>query len=95
MERLGDQLLVDMRAVAIGGVEVIDAQRDRPAQHGMRGGAILRRAPDIRAADAHRPEAEPMDADVCKLDGFHGRLLCQTSISRGGEACSRTVADWA
>ena len=33
MERLLDQLLGDLRAVGVGGVEEVDAELDRPAEH--------------------------------------------------------------
>jgi len=69
MQRFGDQLFVHVRAVAVGGVEEIQAQVVRLAQHGVRGGTILRRSPDVGAAYAHRAEAEAVDGQVADADG--------------------------
>jgi hypothetical protein len=69
MQRFGDQLFVHVRAVAVGGVEEIEAQVVRLAQHGVRGGTILRRSPDVGAAYAHRAEAETVDGQVADADG--------------------------
>ena len=36
MQRLRDQLLADVRAVGVGGVDEVDAELDRAPQHGER-----------------------------------------------------------
>ena len=64
MQRLGDQLLADVRPVAVGGVDQVDAELDGPPQDGDRGVVIGRRAPDALAGDAHGAEAEAMDLEV-------------------------------
>ena len=69
MQRFGDEFLVHVRAVAVGGVEESQAQVVRLAQHGVRGGTILRRSPDVGAANAHRAEAETVDGEVADADG--------------------------
>ena len=48
VQRLGDELLGDVRAVAVGGVDEVDAELDGAAQHGDRGVVVGRRAPDAR-----------------------------------------------
>src|SRR6185295_11127469 len=77
--RFGDQLFVHVRAVAVRGVEEIEAQVVRLAQHGVRGGTILRRPPDVGAAHAHRAEAETVDGQVANADGRgHGAAFDAT-----------------
>ena len=44
--------LDDVRAVVLRGVDVVDAELDRPAQHRDRGVAVPRRAEDARAREA-------------------------------------------
>jgi hypothetical protein len=44
MKRRANQLVGDVRAIVIAGLDVVDAQGDRLAQHSERRVAILRRA---------------------------------------------------
>ena len=70
MQRLGDQLLVDVRPVGVGGVEEIAAELVRAAQHAKGVRAVARRSPDVRSADAHGAEAEALDLELTDPD-FH------------------------
>ena len=73
VKRLGDQLLVDVRAVRVRGIEESAAELVGPAQHAKRGRPVLRRPPDLRPADPHGAEAQAIDAEVADGDscGIH------------------------
>jgi len=58
MQRFGDQPLAHRRAIGVGGVDEIHAQRQRAPQEFARLGRITRLAPDALARNAHRTEAE-------------------------------------
>src|SRR3954452_10559962 len=60
-ERVADQLVDDVRAVVLGGVDVIDTQLNRPPQHGARGVGVARRPEDAGAGELHRAEADAVD----------------------------------
>ena len=80
---LRDHFFVDVRAVAVGGVEEIDAQRDGLAQYRVCRSAILGRPPHIRTADAHGAEAETIDRQVADADGGgHGSSLDYADAGR-------------
>jgi hypothetical protein len=64
MQRFGDQLFVDMRAIGIGGVEEIGAEFVGAPKHGMRILAVPRWPPHVRSEDTHGAEAQPVDAQV-------------------------------
>ena len=64
MQRLADQILADVRAVRVRGVDQVDAELDRAPQDGERLLAVGRLAPDAGAGDLHRPEAEPMHGQI-------------------------------
>ncbi len=64
VQRLGDELLADVRPVAVGRVDEVHAELDRAPDDRQRRVAIGRRAPGAGADDPHRPEAEPPDLDV-------------------------------
>ena len=49
MQRLGDQLLADVRTVRVGGVDEVDAELDGPAEHRLGLVAVAGLAPDARA----------------------------------------------
>ncbi len=68
MQRLGDQLLVDVRPVGIRGIEEIHAELHRTAQHAVRVRAVFRRPPNRGAADAHRAVAQAVHFQVTELD---------------------------
>ena len=55
MQRLADDLIDDVRAVKVAGVDVIDAACDRFAQHGDRFGAIFRRPEHMGPASCIAP----------------------------------------
>jgi hypothetical protein len=76
MERLVDELVGDVRAIELGGVDVIDAGLHCPTQHGDRSISILRRPEDACTGELHRPKTEAMDAVTRKQDWLvrHNRL---------------------
>ena len=80
MERLGDERLVHLRTVAVGGVEEVHAELDRPPQHPMRRAAILGRPPDVGTADAHRTEPHPVHRQVAEPDGTRSRGGAHPSV---------------
>src|SRR5262249_6507472 len=53
MKRLANELIGDVRAIVITGVDVVDAQRDRLAEHGEGRITILRRAEHARSGQLH------------------------------------------
>ena len=61
VQRLGDQLLGDVRAVGVGGVDEGDAELERAAQHAQRLVAVLGLAPDALAGELHGAVAEADD----------------------------------
>ena len=65
-ERLADDLVGDVRAVEVAGVDVVDAARDRLAQHGERRVAILRRPEYAGAGELHRAVADPFHVAVAE-----------------------------
>ena len=64
MQGFGDQLFADVRAVGIGGVNEIDAELHSAAKNRDGGFAVLGRAPDAIAGEAHGAEAEPVDGEL-------------------------------
>jgi hypothetical protein len=63
-ERLPDDLVGDVRPVAVGRVDVVDAQPDRGPQHLDGGGAVARRPEDARTGELHRAVADPVEVEV-------------------------------
>src|SRR5205085_2630060 len=63
-QRLGDDLFADVRAVRLRGVNEIDAELDRAAQHGNALLAIFRRSPDAVAGQAHCAETETLHGEI-------------------------------
>ena len=68
MQRLADQVVGDVRAVEVAGVDVIDAARHRFAQDGDRGVVVLRRSEHVRAGKLHRAVAESLDGAVAERE---------------------------
>src|SRR5689334_3826266 len=69
MERLADEVVDDVRTVVLRGVDVVDAELDRAAQHGATGVRVARRAEDSGAGELHRTEADAVDALVTEERG--------------------------
>ncbi len=90
VERLGDQLLADMRAVGVGGVDQVDAELDRPPQD--RDGLVVigRRPPDAGAGDPHGAEAQPAHPAIADLD----RAGVFVSDSRHAAASKASFSSW-
>ena len=61
MQRLTNQLVGHVRAVVLGGVDVVDAGLDSPPQHSDRFIVIARWTLHPRAGKLHRSEADPPD----------------------------------
>ncbi|MET3248373.1 hypothetical protein ABIE53_005183 [Burkholderia sp. OAS925] len=70
MQRLANELVGDMRAIKIAGVDVIHALRHRLAQHGKRGVAILRRAEHARSRELHCAIAHAPDLAAGERKGI-------------------------
>ena len=68
VERLADQLVGDIGAVIVAGVDVIDAARHRLAQHRDRARAVLRRPEHSRSRELHRAIAHALHDAVAELE---------------------------
>ena len=64
MQGLADQVVDDVRAVVLSGVDVVDAEFDRAAQHGAGGVRVARRAEHAGTGELHRAEADAVDGLV-------------------------------
>ena len=72
-KRLSDQLVRDMRAVVVAGVDVVDSARDSLAQNGERHVVISRRPEHAGSRKVHGPIAHSMN-DPASEDEFASRL---------------------
>ena len=72
MQRFADELIGDVRPVVVAGVDVIDAARDRLAQHRNRGVVVLGRPEDAGSGELHRAIAKALHNPVAerKRSGF-------------------------
>ena len=77
MQRLADDLVGDMRAVEVAGVDVVDAAGHRLAQHGERRVAILGRAEDAGPGELHGAVTQPLHGAVAEREGA-GLCRCWT-----------------
>ena len=68
MQRLADQLVGDVRAVEVAGVDVVHAARHRLAQHGERRVAILGRTEDAGPGELHRAVAHAVHGAVAERE---------------------------
>ena len=68
VQRLADQLVGDVRAVVVAGVDVVDAARDGLAQHGQCRVAVLGRAEHAGPGELHGAVAEPLHGAVAELE---------------------------
>src|SRR5262249_28209031 len=76
VQRLGDQGLVGVRAVALRRIDEIDAELDCAAQHLVRVLPIARLAPDVVVVDhPHGAEAEAVCSKVAEPNRTHAKLL--------------------
>ena len=66
MQRLSDQLVGDVRAVEVAGVDVVDAQGHRLAQHRQRRAVVLGRAEHAWACQLHRAVAKAFDGPAAE-----------------------------
>src|SRR5688500_14954071 len=81
MQRLGDQRLVGLRPVALGGIEEVHAQFGGAAQHPVRVLAVARLAPDVVVVDhAHGAETEAVDFELAELHRNHSRAWFSSAI---------------
>jgi hypothetical protein len=73
MESFADLLVRDVPTIEVAGVEVVYALRDRLAQHGQSGAAVLGRSKDAGPGQLHGSKAKsPHDAVA---EGEHGGLI--------------------
>ena len=72
VERLADQLVGDVGAVEVAGVDVIDPTGHRLPQHGERRPAILGRPEDAGPGKLHRAIAHAVDGAVAEREGAGG-----------------------
>ena len=75
MQRLGDQLFADVRAVAVCGVEEVVPECISPFQDIEHVGTVPGRSPDLRPADAHRAKSEAFDLQIADGDVGGRNLL--------------------
>ena len=66
MQRFADELIGDVRAVEVARVDVIDAARDRLAQHGDRAVAVFRRPEHARSGELHRAVAQALHGAIAE-----------------------------
>ena len=66
MKRLANELIGDVRAIVIAGVDVVDPPRDRLAKHGEGRVAILRRAEHARSGELHGAVAQTVHRAVAQ-----------------------------
>ena len=64
MQGFADQVVYYVRAVVLSGIDVVDAEFDRAAEHGARGVRIARRAKHAGTGELHRAEADAVDGLV-------------------------------
>ena len=76
VQRLGDQLLADDRAVGVGGVDEVDAALDGGPEHGQGALVVLRRAPDAVAGDLHGAVAQAVHLEVAAEAERVGAMDC-------------------
>jgi hypothetical protein len=68
---LTDEFVGDVRTVELRGVDVVDAEFDRPFQHGDRLVVVSGRAEDAGSGELHGAEANPADGEVAQLECAH------------------------
>ena len=66
MKRLANELVGDVRAIVIAGVDVVDPPRDRLAKHGEGRVSILRRAEHARSGELHGAVAHTVHGAVAQ-----------------------------
>jgi len=79
MQRLADELVGDMGAVEIAGVDMIDAALDRFAQHRQRFTAVLGRTEHARTRKLHGAIAHAVDDAIRQLE-----LACFADVGHVG-----------
>ena len=83
MQRLADELVGHMRTVVVAGVDVIDAARDRFAQHRDRGVVVLRRPEHARPGELHGAVAKALHNPVA-----------ERKRSRGADVVHKLISSW-
>jgi hypothetical protein len=79
VERFADDLVDDVRAVEVGGVDVVDAAFDGFMQNGDGFVAVAGRAPDARAGELHSAVAHAVNGE-----GRAGECEGVTEVGRAG-----------
>ena len=92
VQRLADQLVGDVRAVVLGGVDVVDAGVDGPAQHGDRLVVVARWTHHAGTGQLHRAEADAPDrsaGDLVRPRRHHEPRNAGVRFSTNADAASR------
>ena len=71
-ERFGNQLLGDIGAIGVGGVDEVDSKLNGATQCRECSSAIVGRSPDAFAGEAHGAVTEAVDGEIAELDGAGG-----------------------
>ena len=83
MKRLANELVGHMRTVVVAGVDVIDAARDRFAQHSDGGIVVLRRPEHARPGELHGAVAKALHNPVA-----------ERKRSRGYDVVHKLISSW-
>jgi hypothetical protein len=75
-----DDVLADLGAIGVRGVDKVDAELHRALQHFARLVAVLRFTPDAGAGDAHGAISKPVDREVSTQRERCRSFLCKVSI---------------
>ena len=85
IQRLADQIVHDVGAVVLRGVDVVHAEFDRAPQHRANAVRIARRPEHAGAGELHRAEADAVDGLVAN----EGCLVHAHSLRREGRGSTR------
>ena len=82
IQRLADELVGDVGTVELGGVDVVDAELDRPPQHRQRLVAVPRRPEHAGPGQLHCAEADAGNGKATEWKGIHGVRLASSVWTR-------------
>ena len=80
MKRLANELVGDVRAIVIAGVDVVHAPRDRLAKHAEGRVSILWRAEHAWSGQLHRPVAHAVHGAVAQRENASGSDVGYVSL---------------
>ena len=84
MQGFADELVGDVRAVELGGIDVVDAKFDSAPQHRQRLVAVAWRPERTGPRQLDRAEANARDGKATKRKGIHSTRLTSSSQRRLG-----------